>query len=141
MSREQDALEALAALLSAIRNKKRPFGGKSLASALLVSAISRADTILSPQPIPMRLHCPECGELHVDDGEWATREHTSHACQFCGAVWRPAVVATVGVRFLPGYRNESVSITTNYTDQFGKKAQSIESVTVEPPRPLRSRSR
>lgn len=57
-------------------------------------------------PIPMRLPCEDCGELHVDEGDFVTKSHHTHACQFCGLVWRPAKVATVGVRFLPGYRNE-----------------------------------
>lgn len=56
--------------------------------------------------IPMRLTCPSCGELHIDKGEFATKEHHTHACQNCGMVWRPAVVPTVGVRFLPGFKNE-----------------------------------
>jgi rubredoxin len=57
-------------------------------------------------PIPMRLVCPDCRALHIDEGEFATKVHHTHACQQCGAVWRPAVVATVGVRFLPGFRNQ-----------------------------------
>lgn len=57
------------------------------------------------KPVPMRLHCPECGELHIDIGEFATKPHHTHACQECGHVWRPAVVNTVGVRFLPGFKN------------------------------------
>jgi hypothetical protein len=56
-------------------------------------------------PIPIRLGCPGCGELHIDEGEFATKPHHTHACQNCGAVWRPAVVCTVGVRFLPGFKN------------------------------------
>lgn len=56
-------------------------------------------------PISMRLTCPMCGELHVDEGEFATKPHHTHACQFCGEVWRPAIVNTVGVRFLPGFKN------------------------------------
>ncbi len=55
-------------------------------------------------PIPMRLHCPSCGELHVDEGVWVTKVHFHHACQHCGEVWRPSVRATVGVRFLPGFK-------------------------------------
>lgn len=51
-------------------------------------------------PIPIRMPCPRCGELHVDEGKWSARIHTTHECQSCGEVWRPAVVATVGVRFL-----------------------------------------
>lgn len=57
-------------------------------------------------PIAIRLLCPICGEPHVDEGELATKPHHTHACQACGHVWRPAVVATVGVRFLPGFKNE-----------------------------------
>jgi hypothetical protein len=53
-------------------------------------------------PIPMRIPCPDCWQLHIDEGEFATKPHHTHACQHCGHVWRPAVVHTVGVRFLPG---------------------------------------
>lgn len=56
-------------------------------------------------PIPMRIVCPECKELHIDEGEFATKPHHTHACQSCGNVWRPAVEHTVGVRFLPGFKN------------------------------------
>ena len=56
--------------------------------------------------VPMRLNCPECGELHVDEGEFATKPHHTHACQHCGMVWRPAIIATTGVKFLPGFKNE-----------------------------------
>lgn len=56
-------------------------------------------------PVPMRLVCPECASLHIDVGEFATKPHHTHACQACGAVWRPAVPCTVGVRFLPGFKN------------------------------------
>jgi predicted RNA-binding Zn-ribbon protein involved in translation (DUF1610 family) len=57
-------------------------------------------------PIPMRLRCPSCGEIHIDEGEFATKPHHTHACQHCGEVWRPALVTTVGVKFLPGFKNE-----------------------------------
>lgn len=57
------------------------------------------------EPIPLLLHCPSCGERHIDRGEFATRHHHTHACQTCGMVWRPAIVATVGVEFLPGFRD------------------------------------
>ncbi len=56
-------------------------------------------------PIECILHCPECHERHVDVDEFATKPHHTHACQNCGFVWRPAVVNTVGVRFLPGFKN------------------------------------
>jgi hypothetical protein len=59
------------------------------------------------EPIPMLLWCP-CGERHVDEGEFATKPHHTHACQACGLVWRPAIEPTVGVRFLPGFKNEVI---------------------------------
>ena len=58
-------------------------------------------------PIPMLLWCPECRARHLDVGEFATRPHHTHACQQCGHVWRPAIVHTVGVQFLPGFKNSS----------------------------------
>jgi hypothetical protein len=58
-----------------------------------------------PPPVPMLLWCPECGERHLDVGDFATKPHHTHACQYCGHVWRPAIVPTVGVQFLPGFKN------------------------------------
>lgn len=57
------------------------------------------------EPIPMLLYCPECSERHIDVGEFETKPHHTHACQSCGLAWRPAIVPTVGVRFLPGFKN------------------------------------
>ena len=59
-----------------------------------------------PAPIPMIISCPACSERHIDAGRFATKPHHTHACQFCGVVWRPAGVATVGVQFLPGFKDE-----------------------------------
>lgn len=56
-------------------------------------------------PIPMLLWCPACGERHIDTGEFATRVHHTHACQSCGMVWRPSRIPTLGVQFLPGFKN------------------------------------
>lgn len=56
--------------------------------------------------IPILLRCPACHERHIDEGEWVTRPHHTHACQYCGEVWRPAILNTVGVKFLPGFKNE-----------------------------------
>ena len=76
-----------------------------LARSVPAAAGSAAATAPStPEPIPVRLTCPACGQLHVDE-EFATRPHHTHACQHCGMTWRPAVVPTVGVRFLPGFRD------------------------------------
>ena len=85
-------------------------------NALMVR-IRNLRTPAAPAPIPMRLPCPGtvpdghgglrvCGELHIDVGEFATKAHHTHSCQSCGLTWRPAVVATVGVQFLPGFKNE-----------------------------------
>jgi hypothetical protein len=63
------------------------------------------DVILSNAPIPMRLNCPYCHQLHEDVDEYATKPHHTHACQHCGMVWRPALVNTVGVKFLPGFKD------------------------------------
>ena len=54
----------------------------------------------------MILHCPECRARHVDAGEFAMKPHHTHACQGCGFVWRPAIIPTVGVQFLPGLKDE-----------------------------------
>lgn len=60
------------------------------------------------QPIPLWLTCPRCGTQHIDEGVFATKPHHTHTCQHedCGLTWRPAVAPTVGVRFLPGFKNE-----------------------------------
>jgi len=75
------------------------------------------------EPVPMLLHCPMCHTKHIDEGEFATRPHHTHACQGfvrddgydekygkvsrrCGHVWRPALVPTVGVETLPGFLND-----------------------------------
>lgn len=50
--------------------------------------------------VRMRLACESCGKLHVDQGEFATKPHHTHQCAYCGLVWRPAIVNTVGVLFL-----------------------------------------
>jgi rubredoxin len=71
--------------------------------------VSYPDTTVpprDPEPIPMLLWCPACRHRHLDEGEFATKAHHTHACQHCGMVWRPALVPTVGVEFLPGFRND-----------------------------------
>lgn len=66
----------------------------------------------SATPIDMVLHCPKCGEQHIDEPEqppaadlcagnpedvWTNPPHRSHLCKHCGFIWRPADVATNGV--------------------------------------------
>ncbi len=58
-------------------------------------------------PIPMLLWCPECKARHVDKGEFTAKLHHTHSCQKCGLTWRPAVVHTVGVQFLPGFKDKA----------------------------------
>lgn len=59
-----------------------------------------------PEPIPMLIYCPRCNGRHIDIGEFATKPHATHSCQHCGLTFKPAKVPTVGVEFLPGYRND-----------------------------------
>lgn len=77
-------------------------------STAITRAIDRLQELIAP--IPMRLRCPICGGLHVDQGEFATKPHHTHACQYCGEVWRPAIVPTVGVAFLPGFRDTEIEL-------------------------------
>lgn len=58
-------------------------------------------------PIPMLIWCPMCKERHIDRGEFATKPHHTHSCQSCGLTWRPAIVPTVGVQYLPGFKDGS----------------------------------
>lgn len=67
----------------------------------------RADKV---KPIPMLLYCPHCNARHIDINKFATHPHHTHACQSCGMVWRPAVVHTVGVQFLPGFKDDEVEV-------------------------------
>ncbi len=75
------------------------------------------------RPIPMRIHCPTCGTLHIDEGEYAAKPHHTHACQECGMTWRPAIVPTVGVRFLPGFKNAAPASPQDELSSSGKNAE------------------
>lgn len=72
---------------------------------ILLGALDEARLVASA-PVPMLIWCPMCRRRHIDAGEFATKHHHTHSCQTCGHCWRPAVVATVGVRFLPGFKDE-----------------------------------
>jgi len=71
-------------------------------------------TYQQASPIPMILHCPMCHARHIDEGEFATRPHHTHSCQTCGHCFRPALINTIGVQFLPGFKNtvEDVPVLT-----------------------------
>jgi hypothetical protein len=79
-------------------------GGIEGCSHTLAERISAALTPAQPQervvPIPMILICPDCGDQHIDEPSegWDNPPHRSHLCHSCGCIWRPADVATVGVR-------------------------------------------
>lgn len=79
-----------------IADLRRQLAGEKMRAAAAVT--------MSQAPIPMRLPCPSCHALHIDEGEFETKHHHTHACQSCGEVWRPAIVNTVGVRFLLGFK-------------------------------------
>jgi hypothetical protein len=57
------------------------------------------------EPIPMVLHCPNCGTQHIDAPEpgtdWNNPPHKSHKCRpqdgGCGTIWRASDVPTNGV--------------------------------------------
>lgn len=57
-------------------------------------------------PLEMLLTCPKCGERHIDKGRFISKPHHTHACQHCGMVWRPAKIPTIGVQFLPGFKDD-----------------------------------
>lgn len=87
----------------------------SRCNLLLGSAQDNQDRLLAAarylndgqeKPIPVILHCPMCRERHIDEGEFATKVHATHACQHCGHTWRPAIQPTIGVWFLPGFKNK-----------------------------------
>lgn len=61
------------------------------------------------EPIPMIIHCPICKGRHIDRGAFATKPHHTHACQHCGFAWRPAIIPTVGVQFLPGFKDDQLT--------------------------------
>lgn len=55
------------------------------------------------RPIPLILNCPGCRERHIDKETFPL--HHTHACQHCGFVWRPSLLDTIGVQFLPGFKD------------------------------------
>jgi hypothetical protein len=86
------------------------------------AALDEIERLSKQKPIDMILHCPNCGEQHIDapkvyqcqhptcgcamtDGppcqaehnSWENPPHRSHLCHACGHIWRPADVPTNGV--------------------------------------------
>lgn len=73
----------------------------------------RAEAMLKPTPLV--LYCPQ-GHGHIDEGEWATKPHKTHQCQFvtdamdheiCGEEWRPSNHPTVGVAAIDSIGEEN----------------------------------
>lgn len=48
-------------------------------------------------PVRCYLTCPACKQSHIDKGEWATKPHRTHLCEYCNYTWKPADFPTVGV--------------------------------------------
>lgn len=87
------------------------------AEASLAAFAAQPATMGEGEAIDMVLHCPKCGEQHIDEPEhvlvwtggavpepshdevvWENPPHRSHLCHGCGCIWRPADVPTNGVR-------------------------------------------
>jgi hypothetical protein len=72
--------------------------------ALSLNPVGSANGVVVPrEPVPMILHCPRCHVQHVDEPDertpdWTNPPHRSHLCHACGCIWRPADIATEGVR-------------------------------------------
>ena len=100
-------------------------GAGLLFSNMVNAVISLLAAPQSVEPIDMILHCPNCGKQHIDEAKpctmgmecgsagvcyaaamgepnrcdaWANEPHRSHLCHGCGYIWRPADVATNGVK-------------------------------------------
>lgn len=82
------------------------------------AAMTEMSRAASMEPVPMRIPCPACGTIHVDKGRFATHPHHTHACQACGMVWRPGIGPTVGVQFLPGFKDEQGELGEPCDDMF-----------------------
>lgn len=68
-----------------------------------------------PEPVlELLIICPRCFKQHVDEGEYATKPHKNHSCQFCGLTFQASgPVESVGVQFFRGYKNDARSVVHN----------------------------
>jgi hypothetical protein len=87
-------------------------GGHRTADAVGKSWLTLSCAVQQYQNLEM--YCP-AGHRHVDEGEWATKPHKTHQCQYsewvwvetaqgmrnalvkCGLEWRPTNLPTFGV--------------------------------------------
>lgn len=99
-------------------------GGNEVARRVCSDLLFIKEHMVTMSPIDMVLHCPNCGEQHIDapspdipgsvmrngkwvdvpcvikandPNAWTNPPHRSHLCHGCGHIWRPADVATNGV--------------------------------------------
>lgn len=96
----------------------------------------RDELLRTMPPIDMILHCPACGEQHIDAEDhceecpggscmcvkqaerWTNPPHRSHLCHGCGHIWRPADVPTNGVAEIKTKgKNDSPIITPPRTEK------------------------
>lgn len=64
-------------------------------------------------PEPIITNCPKCGRQHIDRGVWAeSRLHKTHLCEYCGGLWKPKDVFTVGVEKFPDGSQDHGSVTS-----------------------------
>lgn len=73
--------------------------------SLLGDLVAARKAVEAPRPMLLWCPAPGCGARHIDKAEFETQAHHTHACQACGMVWRPAIGLTVGVQFLPGFKD------------------------------------
>lgn len=67
----------------------------------MVAEMKRCGLVVQNDPLPLVLHCPECGLQHIDEPNeatgWTNPPHRSHQCQRCNTIWRPCDLPTTGV--------------------------------------------
>ncbi len=89
-------LQALAAGLQSGKGAEFQVPWPDALMYLSAEIICRA-ALKALEPVPVVIHCPKCGKQHIDEGEWATRPHKTHQCQYCKFEWRPQDYSTLGV--------------------------------------------
>jgi predicted RNA-binding Zn-ribbon protein involved in translation (DUF1610 family) len=80
----------------AVTNAGEPWHPLYLSEGLALHDYNRGTALRDRHAVV--IHCPECGTQHIDEDEWATREHWTHECQSCWHVWKPYSYTTFGVK-------------------------------------------
>lgn len=76
----------------------------------------------SMKPKEMFLNCPECGYLHVDEDEWATKPHNTHKCAKCKHEWKPHHYPTVGIGW-PKMDADETMVFLQYAEKYLRQAK------------------